>query len=116
MSKVRTEPPVRHAARNRVAIDARGSVEYAPTLCGFEAQARVRVCRPLLFAHPAVEIGPRIHHHPQEHLRVLRSAVLSALAQEEPGLMRVDPRVVRVIRDKVRFARQPWYPETVVCV
>jgi hypothetical protein len=30
--------------------------------------------------------------------------------------MRFDPRVVRVIRDKVRLARQPRHPETEVGV
>ena len=60
------------------------------------------------------ELVAGIHIDAQQHLGVLRSAILRALAQEEAGLVRVDPHAVRVIRNQVGLARQARDPEAVV--
>src|SRR5690349_13885261 len=104
MGKVRTIPAVRDGPRDRMAIDAGRPVEYTATLLGIRTEARLLSLRLLLELNPFVEIGFRIDHHAEKHLAVLRSAVLRALAKEETGFVRVDPRIVLVIRDEVRLA------------
>src|SRR5580658_9667612 len=47
---------------------------------------------------------------------MLGSAVLGALPKKKPGLMRVHPHAVRVIRYKVRLAGQARHPEAVIRV
>ena len=66
-----------------------------------------------LRGHPAIEVLSGVDVDAQEHLRVLRAAVLGALALVEPGLVRVDPGVVDLVRDQIRLARQARHPEAV---
>src|SRR5580658_11385901 len=47
---------------------------------------------------------------------MLGPAVLGALPKKKPGLMRVYPHAVGVIRYKVCLTGQAWHPEAVICV
>src|SRR5215469_16920615 len=63
-----------------------------------------------------VKIRTRFDVHSQQHLRVLRPAVLRTLPDKKARLMRFNPGAIRMIRDQVRFTRQPRNPEAVIRV
>src|SRR5258707_14481996 len=47
---------------------------------------------------------------------MLRPAVLRALSQVDPRLSRLDPHLVRMVRDQAGLARQAGHPEAVIGV
>src|SRR5271156_1487950 len=110
MREVRPETPVGDGSCDGVAVDACRSLENA-------AAFRDRVIadgRLLLLLDPLVELFRRIHINPQEHLGMLDAAILSALAKIESCLLRVDPGLIRVVRNQVRLSGQPGHPKTVI--
>ena len=111
---VRSGPkrPLAARAGHGVAVDAGGRLEDLTSL----GHGLTRDRRLLLFLNPAIEFSARLHVHAQQHLGVLGSAVLRALPQVEPGLVRVDPRLVRAVRNQVGLAGQPRNPEAVIHV
>ena len=70
----------------------------------------------LLRANPRVEFVGRIDRHPLQHLGVLRSAVLRALAEKHARSMRIHPQMVHPVRNQVGFAGELRNPEAVVGV
>src|SRR5882762_749752 len=70
----------------------------------------------LLCAYPELEVFRTIHVHAQQHLRVLRTAVLRALAKKQTALVRIEPRFVHAIRNPVCLSCKLRYPETVIRV
>jgi hypothetical protein len=52
-----------------------------------------------------VKIRTRFHVYAEQHLRVLRPAVLRTLPKKKARFVRVNPDAIRMIRDQVRFAR-----------
>src|SRR6516162_11444609 len=87
-----------------------------PALRSHPTRSCVRLDRLLLRSYPTVKIRARFHVHPEQHLRVLRPAVLRALPDIKAGLTRVNPDAIRMIWDQVCFPRQPRNPEAVIGV
>ena len=111
---VRSGPksPVGHCARNGVAVDAGGAFKYAfPFGCAFRSVRRLT-----LLLHPAVELIARLHIDAQQHLGVLRAAILGALPQVQSSLVRIDPHAVFAVWNQVRFPGQTRHPEAVIGV
>ena len=52
----------------------------------------------------------------QQHLGVLRPAILCTLAEVDSCLLRVNPHRIGMIRNQIRLTSQPWDPETVVSI
>ena len=92
-----------------VAIDAGGPLENHPA----RGDLWVLRLRRLLLAYPAIEILRRVNINAQQHLRVLRAAILRALSDEKAGALRLNPHLILTIRNEVRLARQPRHPKTV---
>ncbi len=70
----------------------------------------------LLVRDPGGELGRRIGIHADQHLGVLRSAVLRALAQIEPWRLGIDPHGVDPVGNQVHLAGEPRNPEAVIGV
>jgi len=51
--------------------------------------------------HPLFELGARLHVDAQQHLGMLGSAILSALAKERARFVRVDPHLIWMIRNQI---------------
>src|SRR5262249_32729999 len=95
-----------------VAIHASGRLENASPR-GFA----VALCaRKLLRAYPFVKIGLSLHGRLQKHLRMLRAAILRALAEICSGFLRRDPHFIDAIRNQVSFSAKLWNPEAVISV
>src|SRR5260370_36668220 len=71
---------------------------------------------PLLRMCPGVEVLMAVHVYAKKHLRVLCSAILSALPEKNASLVRVEPRLVHAIGNQVCFAGKLRYPEAVISV
>src|SRR5260370_26926798 len=112
MRQIGTEAHVGGRAGDGVAVDARRLFEDAPPV-GYRLSD---LCRPALICDPAVEGGTRVDVHTQEHLRVLRSAVLRALAEVQPRFGRLDPSAVDPVGYEIGLAGQTWNPEAVIGV
>jgi hypothetical protein len=69
----------------------------------------------LLF-NPSIEVRTRLDINPEEHLGMLDSAVLCALADIDAGFVRIDPHTIRMIGYEVRLPCKTWYPEAVIRV
>jgi hypothetical protein len=93
-----------------MAIDARRRFKHA------FAGGRGRLGQLLLLMNPPLEFLARLHVDPQQHLGVLSSTTLCALPQKQSRFMRIDPHLIRVIRNQVGLASQSRHPEAVVCV
>ncbi len=93
-----------------MAIDARGRFEYS--LAG----GRGRLRNLLLLLNPPVELLARLHVDAQQHLGVLCSAILRALPQKQARFVRIDPHLIRVIRNQIGLAAQSRDPKAVVCI
>src|ERR1700756_2451547 len=91
-------------------VDARGRLENAPPFRNRGTRLRWTA---LLF-NPAVELRAGLHIDAEKHLGVLRPAILCALAQIEPGLLRVKPHAVRVVGNQVGLPAQRRNPEAVI--
>src|SRR5580658_10075138 len=110
MRKIRSETPVGDGSGNGVAVHTRGSFEDAAAFGdGVIANGRL-----LLLLDPLLELLRRINVNPQEHFGMLDAAILSALAKIESCLLRVDPGVIRVVRNQVRLSGQSGQPKTVI--
>src|SRR5271169_344628 len=110
MREIGTETTVGHCSCDGVAVHTRRSLEDAAAFRdGVIANGRL-----LLLLDPLLELFRRIHINPQEHLGMLDAAILSALAKIESCLLRVDPGLIRVVRNQVRLSGQPWHPKTVI--
>ena len=109
---VRSGPklPVRHGSCDGVAVHAGGSFEdTAAFRHGIIIHRRL-----LLLLNPSAELFRRIDINAQKHLGMLDAAILSALAKINSGLLRIDPGVIRVVRNQVRLPGQARHPKTVV--
>src|SRR6266852_1716427 len=82
------------------------------SLWGRMSWIRMRGSR--LLVDPAIEVLAGLDVDAQEHLRVLRPAVLRALPQVEPCLARLDPHLVRVVWNQIGLAGEARHPEAVV--
>src|SRR5260370_42103854 len=71
---------------------------------------------PLLRMYPGVEVFMAVHVYAQKHLRVLCSAILSALPEKNASLVRVELRLVHAIGNQVCFAGSMRYPEAGISV
>jgi hypothetical protein len=67
----------------------------------------------LLF-NPSIEVHARLDVNADQHLGMLDSTVLCALAKINAGLVRIDPHTIRMIGDEVRLPGKTWYPEAVI--
>ena len=68
----------------------------------------------LLCAHPRGKIFRTVHRNAQQHLGMLCSAVLRALAKKDSRALRVHPHSVRVVGNQVGLSREFRDPEAVV--
>jgi hypothetical protein len=67
-----------------------------------------------LLLNPLIKVRVRLDINAEEHLGVLDSAVLCALAEINAGFVRIDPHAIRMIRYEVRLTCKTWYPEAVI--
>src|ERR1700688_3221724 len=94
MSQIGAEASICHGTRNGMAVDAgrplkdllpfRDSVSY--------------LRRSTLVLNPPVEFVACLYINAQQHLGMLSPAVLRALPQIKPGLARVNPHTIGVVR------------------
>src|SRR6267154_5879915 len=110
MSEIWTKTPGTVCASNRVAVQASRRFEDMSSSRFFFILIR----RLSLRADPGSKLFGVVHVNAQEHLCVLRSAILSALAEKQARFMRVYPCLVYVVRNQVGFSRKLGNPETVV--
>src|SRR5579862_2635876 len=68
----------------------------------------------LLGAHPAGKILRSIDRNAEQHLGVLRSAVLRTLAQKNAGALRVYPHSVGMVWNEVGLSCKLRHPKAVV--
>src|SRR5262245_1542145 len=109
MSQIRSKSSVSHGAINGVAVDAGSLLENKPA----GRSVRIVLGEFLLLLHPAVEVLTRVYIDAEQHLCMLGAAVLGALAQKQPGALRLDPHRVHLVGDEVCLAGQTRHPETV---
>ncbi len=113
MGEVRAKAAVRRRTGNGVTIDTGNPFEYFLPFSG-DVIWRRQLCFLTLFFDPGVEVCSRLDVDAQKHLRVLSSAVLSALAQIKAGLVRLDPHPVGMVRNQISLARQSRHPPAVI--
>src|ERR1035438_3073883 len=101
-----------HGSRHGMTIDTGGRFEYSLSL-GSSATLDCRLALPL---NPAIEVSTWLNVDAQQHLGVLRPAILSALAQINSRLLGIDPHAVRMIRNQIGLAGKARDPEAVVCI
>jgi len=93
-----------------MAVQARARLEDHPSL-----RYSVRDDRLLtLLLNPSMEVRMRLDINPDEHLGVLDSAILCALAEINACFVRIDPRAIRMIGYEVRLTCKTWHPKAVV--
>src|SRR5436309_6949098 len=97
MSQIRAEHPVPRRPADAVAVDAGQRREQ------LAARPRRRLLRGccLLRRDPRPELVLRMYDHDEEHQRVLKPAVLGALADERPHPPRLEPDALRLLRARV---------------
>src|SRR6516164_4981933 len=100
MREIRTKTSSAVGPVDCMAVKARGALEHMPSRSFFFILIRWL----LLLVYPSREVLGGVHVHAQKHLRVLRPAVLCALPQKQARLAGIQPRLVRVIRNQVRFS------------
>jgi len=110
--QIRTEAPRSVRACDCMAVHARGRFEDA--LSGDFLLVRIRGL--LLCADPCFEGFGTFDRNPQQHFRVLRAAVLSALPEKDARLVRVQPHLVDAIWNEVCFSRKLRNPKAVISV
>src|SRR6266403_4937027 len=112
MGQVRTETPVTVRTANGVAIQTSGRFEDS-----FSGEYLLILIRgPLLRLDPGGKVSGAVHPNAQEHLRVLRPAILGTLAKKQAGVVRVKPHFIDPVRDQVRLAGKLGNPEAVIGV
>src|SRR5271154_4040680 len=99
--QVGPEAPVGHRPGNSVAIDACGLLEYATSRVH---SIRIRG-RQFLSRDPRLELCRRVDVYAQQHLGVLRAAILRALTEVQSGLVWFHPHRIAAIWNKICFAR-----------
>src|SRR5215510_416744 len=108
MCQVGTERAPGARPPDRVTVDARSREKnFSSCRC-----LSVINCRFLLFSHPPVEIILLMHSYTNEHARVLRPAILSAIPQIYPRLSGIEPHMIIAIRNQVHFSAELWHPVT----
>src|SRR6266404_2377211 len=112
MCQIRTEPAGCHRAADSVAIYARRCLEDT-SACDL---LRILIRNPLLLSDPGLEIFGSVYRHAEEHLRVLRAAILRALAEIDARLVRVHPHFVYAVRNQICLPGKLRNPETVIGV
>src|SRR6267142_3339932 len=112
MRQIRTESAGCRRAANGVAIYARGCFEDT-SACDL---LRILIRSPLLVSDPALKIFGSVYRDAEKHLRVLRAAVLGALAEIDPPLVRVYPHFVYAVRNQVCLSGKLRNPEAVIGV
>src|SRR5712671_2756334 len=112
MRQIRTEPAGCHRAADGVAIYACGCLEDA-SACDL---LRILIRSPLLVSDPGFKNFGGVYRDAEEHLRVLRAAILRALAEIDARLVRVYPHFIYAIRNQVCLSGKLRNPETVISV
>src|SRR5712675_280170 len=112
MRQIRTEPAGCHRAAHRVAIYARGCLEDA-SACDL---LRILIRNPLLLSDPGLKIFGSVYRHAEKHCRMLRAAILRALAEIDPRLVRIHPHFVYAIRNQVCLSSELRNPKAVISV
>ena len=111
--QVRPEAPRRRRARNRVAVDAGVVHEHGLAFSGSRVAGKTLHGGLLLLIDPRRKVRRRLRINTDQHLGMLHSAKLRALAQEQAGLLRIEPHRVYAVGNHIRLARQPRHPEAV---
>src|SRR5207247_9061560 len=107
-----TAAPVWGGTADRLTVAAGGRSENAPAGDRlFVPNRGLQLC-----PTPSVEIFSTVHRHAQQHLGVLRPAILRALAEKDAGAIRIHPHLVYPIRNQVGFTGKLRNPEAVVSV
>jgi len=112
MRKVRTETSIRGRSADPMTVHAGIPFKYPPS-CDC---AGIFGCGFLLSVYPSGKIVWVIDRNAEQHLRVLRSAVLRTLTQKDAWALRVYPHSVGMVGNEVGLACQLRYPETMVGV
>src|SRR5258708_39303207 len=112
MRQIRAEPAGCRRAADSVAIYARGCLEDA-SACYL---LRILIRNPLLLSDPGLETFGSVYRHAEKHFRVLRAAILRALAEIDARLVRVHPHFVYAIRNRVCLSGKLSNPEAVIGV
>src|ERR1700729_1098864 len=110
MREVRAETAIGHGSRDRVTVDASRHFEYSLAL----RNGITDCCRLALLLNPAIKLILRLNVDAQQHLGVLRPAILGALTQIHTRVMGINPHTVRVVRNQIGLACQTRYPEAVI--
>src|SRR5262249_16459234 len=97
MRQIRTEASGCGGDAYRGTSNATGGFENTPT--GDRAVIERRSL--LLRADPSIKFLGRVDRHAQQHFRVLRPAILRALAEEDTRAMRIQPHLVYSIWNQV---------------
>ena len=100
MREVRSKSSISHRAIDGMAVDASRSLENEPA----RGRGRIVLGQLLLLLHPSIKVLTGVHIDAEQHLRVLRAAVLGALADEKAGPFRLNPHRVYFVGDEVRLA------------
>src|ERR1700722_2429836 len=112
MCQIGTKSSFRGCACHNMAIHAGSGLEDSASLENCVIHARGLA----LIFYPALEIRARLHIYAQQHLGVLRPAILRTLAEKEPGLLRINPGKVCAVRYQISLAGEPRHPEAVIGV
>src|SRR5258705_9229820 len=112
MRQIRAEPAGCRRAADSVAIYARGCLEDTSA----SDLLRILIRSPLLLSDPGLETFGSVYRHAEEHLRVLGPAILRALAEIDPRLVRVDPHFVYAVRNQVCLSSELRNPKAVISV
>src|SRR4029079_16847409 len=108
MGQVRPDESPRSGPSNGVAQRAR--VVHEHLLSALSCGARGRSSGLTLTGEPGIEIGRRIGLDEQDHVRMLRAAVLGALSAEQPGTVRLQTDAVRDARNEIHLSMQARNP------
>src|SRR6266550_926064 len=110
MRKVRAKASIRGGSPHRMAVHASIGFKDSPARdCAWVFDSGL-----LLSANPGGKILRPIHRNPEQHLRVLGSAVLGTLAKKDACALRIHPHSVGVIRNEVGLACKLRHPKAVV--
>ena len=111
MREIRADPPIGGGAVDRVAAHATGPLEEREPLRGVVASRWRRGLKLRLF--PGIEFRRRLGDDEEMHPGVLGSAEFRAAAEMCPGLVGLQPDVIRMLRNRRDFSREFRHPEFV---
>src|SRR5215471_4709588 len=112
MREIRTKTSSAVGAVDCVAVQAGRALEHMSSRSFFFILVRWL----LLLVCPCLEVFRAIYVHAQEHLCVLCPAVLRTLPEKQARIVRIQPHLVRVIRNQVRLSCKLRHPEAVIGV